>query len=98
MPEGVLGLAVHARAARGPDELATDHLSKRLDDLRLGAPAHGRDGPGPEHLPDHRGIGEDRLPIRRQRVEARGDQCCNGIRDRDDGTRPKRQASVGRDK
>ena len=35
--------------------------------------AHLGDAPGPEHLPDHRGVGEHRLRVGRQGVQARRD-------------------------
>ena len=42
--------------------------------------AHRRHGTGPEHLPDDRGIGQDRLRLRRKRVEAGGQQGLDRLR------------------
>ena len=77
VPEPVLLLALHRAGACGTDELLARKFVQRQLDLTSVAAAHRRDGARPEHLAEHRGILEQALPFRRQRVEAGGDQCLH---------------------
>ena len=47
--------------------------------------AHLRDRAGPEDLPDDRGVGEHRLRVGRERVQAGGDQRLHRVGERDLG-------------
>ena len=47
--------------------------------------AHLRDRAGPEDLPDDGGVGEHRLRVGRQRVQAGGDQRLDRVGERDLG-------------
>ena len=41
--------------------------------------AHRCERSGPEHLADHRSVLKERLALRRERVETRGDQAMDGV-------------------
>ena len=85
VPEGVLGLALDRGTPGRTHELLARELPQRLGDLVEVALAHLRDRPGPEDLPDDGGVGEHRLSLRRQGVQARGDQGLDRIGERDLG-------------
>ena len=88
VPEGVLGLALDRGTTGGTHELLAGELPERLGDLGEVALAHLRDRTGPEDLPDHRGVGEHRLRVCRQRVQACGDQGLDRVGERDLGPFP----------
>ena len=83
MPERVLVLAVDRRGRPGAHELLLAQLLQTVVHLRLVHPRHGRDRPDPEDLADHRGVVQQRLLDRRQRVEPGRDQRMDRLRDRD---------------
>ena len=82
VPERVLGLVLHRRVACRPHELLPRQLAQRGDDRLRIAIAHRRHGSGPEHLADHRRVGQQRLRVRLESVETGGDQRLHRVGER----------------
>ena len=82
VPEGVLGLALHRGVPGGTHQLLPRELAQRVDHIGRVAVTHFRDRAGPKDLADHRRIGEQRLALRRQGVQARGDERLDRVRQR----------------
>ena len=80
VPEAVLVLALHRARAGGADELLAGELVQRMLDLARLAAAHLGQRPRPENLAQHGGVLEQALPVRRQGVEAGGDQRLHRVR------------------
>ena len=80
VPEGVLALAGHRALCRRTQEAELRELGQRPCDL-AGIPlAHRHQWPVPEDLADNRGIGQQALAVGRERVEARGQQGMDRVR------------------
>lgn len=73
VPEGELALALNRRSPRRPDQFLSGELVQSGRDGGFVAAAHRGESPCPEHLPDHCGVLEERLALRRERVQARRD-------------------------
>lgn len=83
VPERVLGFAFHGGTARRSHELLAGQLMQDVHDVSLGQVPHRRDRAGPEHLPDHSGVGEEGLAVRWQGVQAGRDQGLHSVGERD---------------
>ena len=80
MPEGVLALALHRAHPGRADELLASQLVQRKFELGLIAAADLGQRAHPEHLPEHGRVLKQALPIRRERVQAGGDQRLQTLR------------------
>ena len=80
VPEDERGLAGHGRPALAADELLALEPEQALLDLVARAVAHGRQRPDPEDLAHDGRALEECLLLRRQRVEAGGDDALDGLR------------------
>ena len=67
------------RVRERADELLAGQLVQRLLDLARVAAAHRRQRARPEHLAHHRGVLEQALALRRERVQAGGDQRLHRV-------------------
>ena len=83
VPEDEGGLAGHGRPALAADVLLALQPEEALLDLVARAAAHRGQRPDPEDLPDNRRALQERLLLRRQRVEARGDDSLDGLGQRE---------------
>ena len=72
MAKGVLLLALNGGAPLAADELSPLQGTERA--LEAGCAAFACERPGPEHLPDHRRVLEQRLLVPLQPVQASRDQ------------------------
>ena len=77
--EEELGLALDRGAAHGADELLGDQLHEALEHRGRLASADGRDGARPEGAADDRGVGEQRLALGGEQVEAGGDERADRV-------------------
>ena len=98
VPERILGLPRHRRLPRRPHQLLARQLPQRRGDTsaRSRSPIWATRS-GPEHLADHGSVGQQRLRLRLQRVEARGDQRLHRIGERHLRTLPQLPARAGPD-
>ncbi len=80
VPEGVFRLPLDRAPPCRPHELLPSELVERQLDLVLAAVAHRDERTRPEHLAEHRGVLEEALAIRRERVETRCDQGVHALR------------------
>ena len=79
VPEAVLGLALHRARAGRADELLAGELVQRQLDLARVAVSHLRHGARPEELAHDGGVLQQALALRRERVQARGDQRLHRV-------------------
>ncbi len=82
MPEQVFGLALDRRQPGGAEELLAGQLVKALADLVRAPSAHGLEGACPEDLADDGSVLEQRFTVGGQRVEPRGDDALDRVRQR----------------
>ena len=94
MHEDELGLALDRGVALRAHELLGDEVVEALEDVGDSCGTHGRDRPGPEAAPDHGGVGEQRLALRAEQVEARGDQRADRVGQRQFGARLERDLAA----
>ena len=80
VPEAVLVLAFHRAGAGGTDELLAGQLVQRQLHFMLVATTHFRERARPEHLAQHGSVLKQALAVRRQGVEASGDQRLHRFR------------------
>jgi hypothetical protein len=78
--KGVLALARNRRAPRPLHELLPLEPVQHLLRIPARDPADALDRAEPEHLPDDRGILQQRLLFRGQRVESRRDDSLHRLR------------------
>ena len=86
--EEELGLALDRGAAHGAHELLGDQLHEALEDRGRLASADRRHGAGPEGAADDGGVGEQRLALGAEQVEARGDERADRVGQRHLGALP----------
>ena len=77
--EDELGLALDRGAAHGTHEFLGDELDEALVDVGRLAPADRGDRTGPEGAAHDGGVGEQRLALRAEQVEARGDERADRV-------------------
>ena len=80
MPERVFLLARHRARTDRPDQLLAGEIVERLRHVGRLPVAHRREGARPEHLAHHGSVLEQALAIRRERIQAGGDDGLDGVR------------------
>ena len=80
MPERVLALSLHRAHPGRADELLPGQLVQSQLELGLVAAADLGQRAHPEHLPEHGRVLKQALPLRRERVQAGGDQRLQTLR------------------
>jgi hypothetical protein len=83
VPERVFGLALNRGPPSGPKQLLASELVQALAHVTHVDAPHLGEGARPEHLADDRRVVEQRLTMRRQRIETRGDQRLDVLGDGD---------------
>ena len=83
VPEPVLGLGRHRGCPGPPDQLHPGDLLEGPFDVLAFHPRHRGHRAGPERLADDRRVGQQRLAVGGQRVQAGGDQRRDARRQRD---------------
>ena len=79
MPEAIFLLTLHRAAPGGPDQLLASQLVEGELHLARIALSHAGERSRPKHLADHRGVLEQALALRRERVQASGDQGLHRV-------------------
>ena len=95
VPEEMLGLPGDARGRRTAYQLAPRREVQERAHLVLGHPRDSGHRARPEDPPDHRGVVQQRLQGRWERVHACADQRLQGVGHRDRGVRVGQSAAPG---